>query len=221
MATRALLALLVLTFVSFPAFADDAAAGGPRLITEALTVERIDGDPVYLFTRFQVTEYEGYSVEGATGRYDATKEILFATGDATSKVRIAKEGEERFTITASKSLEVHFSRESLWAEGEVEYRSEETAARSERLLVDEWQRLHEVVAELLAALPAGEAKALVDEFFAGLEPAERLLLLLGSVEVEREETRLWADWVAFAEGDERFVSAGGERPIELQFSIER
>lgn len=222
MAKRALLALLLFCFVSYPALSEETGKqSGPRLTTEALTVERVDGDPVYLFTRFHVTEYEGYSVEGAAGRYDAASETLIASGDADGIVKIAKDGEEPFTITASKRLEIHFASESLRAEGEVEYQSEGTAARAERLFVDEWQRLQEMVAELLTALPSGESRALVEEFFSGLEPTDRLLLLLERVEIEREETWLKADWAAFAEGDERFVSAGGRAPIELQFSIDR
>lgn len=224
MAKRTLRTFLLLCFVSFlslPALAQDPERTGPRLITEALTVERLDGDPVYLFTRFQVADYEGYSVEGAKGRYEAGSETLLAWGDKSRRVSIVKSGEESFAIAASKSLEIRFASESLRAEGEVEYRSSGTAARSERLLVDEWHKLQEVVVPLVLALRDGESRALVEEFFSSLESNDRLLLLIGAVEIEREDAQLRAEWAAFTEGDERFVTAGGTGPIELQLHIER
>ena len=204
------------------AFAQEAPGRGSlRLTTEALTVESQDEGPVYHFSRFQVTGHDGYTVEGARGTYESSAEILRAWGDGNQKVKIAKEGDDSFTITASKSLEIQFASESLRAEGEVEYRAGGTAARAELLLVDEWQKLQELVASLLDSLPDEEARALVEAFFSGLEPEARLFLLIGGVEIEREDAQLAAEWAAFIEGGERFVSASGQAPIELRLSRER
>lgn len=226
MAKRALYRALLTGFLAIAAFwtpsaAQEATGGGPRLLAEALTVESQNGETLYQFRHFQVTEYDGYSVEGAGGTYERAAELLRAWGDANQKVKIAKEGEESFTITAAKSLEIHFASESLRAEGEVEYRASGTAARAQLLLVDEWQRLQELVASLLSSLADEESRALVEGFFAGLEPEGRLVLLLGGVEIERDDAQLVAEWAALAEGDERFVSAGGQAPIELRLSRER
>lgn len=215
---------LAITCAASPAaFAQEEAAGrrGLRLTTEALTVENRDGDPLYQFARFQVIDDGGYTVEGARGTYESSTETLRAWGDASQMVKIAKEGEQSFTITASQSLEVRFASESLRAEGKVEYRGSGATARAELLLVDEWQRLRELVESLLDSVADEESRALVEAFFSGLEPTGRLFLMIGGVEIEREDAQLAADWAAFTEDDERFVSAGGRAPIELRLDRER
>ncbi|HLS90409.1 MAG TPA: hypothetical protein VK101_04095 [Limnochordia bacterium] len=203
--------------LSFPA----QAARTVVIDTQALRVEGVGDSQVVVMPEF-TAQSEEYTLSGASGRFESASETFLATGAPDRPASLERSGESPFTVTATGSITVVFQDESLRAEGDVSYQSPDVRAQSDLLLVDRRDRLEALIQQLLSALPPGETRKIVVEFFARVSESHRLIVMQHDVRVDREDSFLEADWVVFSEENpDDFISvAAPGRPLRLSVVIE-
>jgi len=203
--------------LSFPA----QAARTVVIDTQALRVEGVGDSQVIVMPEF-TAQSEEYTLSGASGRFESASETFLATGAPDRPASLERSGESPFTVTATGSITVVFQDESLRAEGDVSYQSPDVRAQSDLLLVDRRDRLEALIQQLLSALPPGETRKIVVEFFARVSESHRLIVMQHDVRVDREDSFLEADWVVFSEENpDDFISvAAPGRPLRLSVVIE-
>lgn len=202
------------------------------LTTEAMRVENVDGDPVIHFSSFRA-ESDEYVLTGASGRFVQKSNEMLSLGDDAQPATLAKhpfdeetdtpslEDEPELYISASRSIWVHFDDERLQAHGDVTYRTEDTMAWSDLLIVDVKEAIWDHLAATIEAMPRGEPRTLVMQFFDALSPDARLVLLQGNVRVEREDAEIEGAWMLFDEEDgDNFISvADVSQPLRLRMTL--
>lgn len=222
MAKESLRPLILALFIALTGISFPASARTVVIDTQALRVEGVGDAQVVIMPEF-TAQSEEYTVTGAAGRFDNAQELFVATGSPDRPATLTRSGETPFTVSATQSIAVVFHDESLRAEGDVQYRSDDVQAQSGLLLVDRRHRLEELIQELLDTLSPGETREIVLEFFSRVDQDDRLILMRDDVRVDREDSFLQADWVVFnEENTDDFISVSAPgKPLRLSVVIER
>lgn len=212
---KVLIIFSIILVVATPAFARDIV-----IETEAARIEgATEDDRVIILAAFTLTSDE-YTLVAVSGRFQEAQEIMQAKGEPSRPAVLTFTGDSPFTVSATQRIDIALEEETLEAEGDVKYESDDTKATGHLLTVDGKERIWMMVEEDLARHPRREIRDIVLEFFERADDEDRLVLLKGSVHVERDDSQLDAAWVIFNESQEdEFVSVSDpDLPVNLRIT---
>ena len=193
-----------------------AAAEEINVESAAVSFREVDGKRIVTLLRFRATSRE-FSLSSPYGVYDESTEMMTASAIEGERAVLVKSGENAFEVSAADAIAIHFENETLSATGDVIFRSDELDAWADELYVDRRSALEERIMGLVARIRGQETAELVQAFLAKIAPDDRLILLSGSVRLEREDSTMESSWMLVNEADqnEMISVAEPERTVRL------